>query len=1344
MLQKTKYVESISAQYYTIFRDRYLTSKPSRYIHVVSLYCVNPSLYHQYIQQTIFNMTSPSIMMLYLFLLYGSALTNEKCNMISVQCQCVPQLEFLRPVIESETSTLCHLSEHYACCDSLDDAFSFIEHKASLCQNQLRAQVNMTFITTGVNLTRNVTFYNTNFSQLLFLGAPNQTQIQCKAGSAAIKFDGSNKMQSSMEVIMQNITFISCGLGTDMLPAAFLFFGNCQIEMSGVRVENSSGSGLLLVNVWGIVNVMYSSFIGNKVKNVSGGGVHITLSFGADETQRNPHYNFTSCEFNNSKLIGYNYDAHASGGGLFVTFMNHTNNSHVVVQNCIFSGNSAHWGAGLLGKFDDNATNNSLSILSTTFSKNHGNETGSYTAGAGVMINFFSNSKLNLAYIHDCNFIENVATWGGGLELYSLPTPQNGMRQNRLIVSQCQFSNNFANNGAAINIYCLSPVTSQLNCNVKPVLSNSNFTHNGNTSLILPNNKIIGSIICINHFPTTLRGKLNFFHNYGSPLHVHETSAYLSKNTVLHFYNNTAQNGGAIVLYGSWIAVSNSSEIIFSHNTAHDKGGAVYAYSTIEAFVPYVHRCFVRFYTYNNSRTPSVVLPWKSNASFTFINNTPEAIYTTSILPCVWHHNNTSTLDQDIRDTFCSWKNWNFSGSCANEIRTAARNFSTTPENVTMFPGIPDNFVRVVDDLGNNMSNFIINAKVLSTGGEYFNAQFLNEELVVHGPMNTNVNVLLELEGDRSIFKKVHVSLQDCPPGFSFENNTCICSNSTNHFYCEHKSEFHQIAYLIVGFCTSYSQVKHKEFEVLYGRCPFTAEHYSSHNFYSPYLLLPLKKENLNEEFCEKYLKRRGKLCGYCMENYSINVLSETFDCYNCSGSATEWLLFATVEGLLPLIFFVMVLLLHISFTSGPLNGFIFCSQVLTVSLEVIVFKSAWIESSIKHPKIISGTVVSLYSIWSLDFLRLIRIFNEDFRMCLGPQLKVIHVLALRYLSAIYPLCFLMVAYIVIELHARNCRILVWLWKPLCFLCTRFRQAWKARTSIVDAFAAFILLSYVKVVRLSMVLLTFSDVYNSNFTIEERVVNYDPTVKYLGSEHAPFAAIGAFFLLTFGLTPPLLLTFYQFKIVQKCLNRCKLNRSGLRIFMDAFQGCYKDGKDGGPDCRYFAGLYFFFRLIVFAIFDLTTSLSLTYIELLAAFVVFGIITAVVQPYKKQFYTCLDLFFFNTLAFIMGLHVYALLALFKDPHPVMLLIILFTLTTIPLVYMILFVLFWLCQKAPKCIKKKVIQTIRTPLTHTSQPDSNQECNASTINLTDSIPDRLVNSFRYRKLTLQNVFTDTESD
>ena len=1240
------------------------------------------------------------------------------------------------------------------CFDSLEEAISSAEQEAKKCQEQLK--VNFTINSVSLNLSSNVTFNSAQFSQVVFT-APRGTFIQCKFGTASLKFIGNiNASVPPMEICIENITFSSCGPGNEIVHSALFFSHNCQIQIIAVHVEGSNGSGLAFVNVSGNVNVTRSTFTKNIFNNGLGAGVYISLTSISTET----NYTFSHSIFTKNcakSISSARYEVESSstkGGGLFIQYGNNTRNVHLLISKCIFSYNKAHWGAGLLGSFEGNSLNNSLCIISATFKNNQGSNTnmtsGQYVAGAGSMIAVSGNSTNNAVDIVKCNFTNNTAEWGGGLEIYSShhnSPDKTESNYNDLNVRHCHFENNTAYSGAAINIFCSSPVTRPQICNANPLVSDSIFISNGNQSLISLHHQMTVSVVSISHFPTTLKGNLTFSHNFGSPLHIHETSVTLGENAILHFNNNAARNGGAISIFGSWIAVLNNCTLVFSNNRAIERGGAIYSFMTEEAYLPYSHRCFIR---YSNGEQQQE--HW--NASFTFTSNTAsgmvEHIYATSLLPCVLWSSNFS-LDHNIKQTFCSWNKWYFiGGTCPSEVHTSARNFSSTTTEMSVFPGIPSSdHISAVDDFGNQVSNFTINPIVLHN--QNVTSQVVNRSLIVCGKENTNVTVLLELEGERSIFLTVSAILNSCPPGFWFEDSSlsCIC-NLSRHIHCEYKAGSRWVAYLVIGYCMSYSQVNYegnRKWHVVYGRCPFTSGLHSQsfQDTYIPFLPLPLQKGELDSKFCGK-LNRRGILCGSCIKDYSINVFSDVFHCHNCSGSMNEWIKFVTIEGLLPLLFFVIVLLLHISVTSGPVNGFIFFSQILTISLEVIIIKSAWSTSSIKHHKVFSQGIVSIYSVWSLDFFRLINLVDDDYEMCLGPKIKVMHVLGLRYLSAVYPLCFLLIAFIVIELHARNCCLFVWLWKPLCYLCARFRQAWKAQTSIVDAFAAFILLSYVKLVRISLLLVTYSLVYiNNSPSVKLKVVNYDPTVPFLSSEHAPFAAVGALFLLTFGLMPPLLLTFYQFQFCQKCLNRFKLNRNELRIFMDAYQGCYKDAKNGGPDRRYFAGLYFIFRLIIYGIFDMTTTLSFTYILLLVAFIIFSIITALLQPYKKPLYTFIDTFFFSLLAVIMALHAYSLFLISSETHAFSH-VLTFTsvLIMIPQLYFILFVLYWLCQRIPKCVRTRVLHAISCRCFNCLAKFFPPECPQNDVvsvtyaeDEVDDIPDRLVHSFRYRSLNVQTI-------
>ncbi|CAI8010631.1 hypothetical protein GBAR_LOCUS6977, partial [Geodia barretti] len=189
-------------------------------------------------------------------------------------------------------------------------------------------------------------------------------------------------------------------------------------------------------------------------------------------------------------------------------------------------------------------------------------------------------------------------------------------------------------------------------------------------------------------------------------------------------------------------------------------------------------------------------------------------------------------------------------------------------------------------------------------------------------------------------------------------------------------------------------------------------------------------------------------------------------------------------------------------------------------------------------------------------------------------------------------------------------------------------RTWDIRTSLVDAFAAFILLSYVKIIRVSLLLSTHNTVHDMNGKVLRSVLHYDPIIIYASPVHMPFLILGILLLLTFGLFFPLLLLFYQFRLFQKCLHMLKLNRNGLRIFMDAFQGCYKD---------------------VFGTFNIFWNNKELYITLQSLMILFALVTAVLRPYKKDLYNFMDTFFFCALGIAFGLHVYVFDTVETDFH-----------------------------------------------------------------------------------------------
>ena len=131
------------------------------------------------------------------------------------------------------------------------------------------------------------------------------------------------------------------------------------------------------------------------------------------------------------------------------------------------------------------------------------------------------------------------------------------------------------------------------------------------------------------------------------------------------------------------------------------------------------------------------------------------------------------------------------------------------------------------------------------------------------------------------------------------------------------------------------------------------------------------------------------------------------------------------------------------------------------------------------------------------------------------------------------------------------------------------------------------------------------------------VLYYDGTVEYFSKEHLPYALLAMIVLLVFTLLPILLLCLYPCRCFQRFLNSCHLRSQSLHLFMEVFQGCYKDGTNGTRDCRYFAALYLIIRVVVhlslvFLSFSFTNSVLNALLAVMIS-LLFGF-----HPYKMKF------------------------------------------------------------------------------------------------------------------------------
>ena len=197
------------------------------------------------------------------------------------------------------------------------------------------------------------------------------------------------------------------------------------------------------------------------------------------------------------------------------------------------------------------------------------------------------------------------------------------------------------------------------------------------------------------------------------------------------------------------------------------------------------------------------------------------------------------------------------------------------------------------------------------------------------------------------------------------------------------------------------------------------------------------------------------------------------------------------------------------------------------------------------------------------------------------------------------------------------------LWKPFHILLSRFRQKLTLKSSLIDTFATFILLSYTKVGITAFYILVPTHLWSPDGSYEW-VVYYDPSILYFGPSHIAYAIITLILSFMILVVPVILLFLYPYRWFQRCLNCLHLRSLALNTFVDAFQGCYKDGTDGTRDCRYFAALQLLVRLLVLFSFvivkDIVTAVFLSSVVFSSYITLF----VIAKPYRVAIYNTTDI------------------------------------------------------------------------------------------------------------------------
>jgi hypothetical protein len=275
---------------------------------------------------------------------------------------------------------------------------------------------------------------------------------------------------------------------------------------------------------------------GMLTANGSENAYHVVVAAGSLGTARIDGFTLQGGYANNNSNIlvnGVNVTRDNAGGLAVYT-------SSPDIANCVFTGNTATWGAGLCINFSS-----SPNVSNCTFKSN----TGNY--GGGILIANSSSSRID-----NCNFTENKSDWGGGLL-------QN--TNSSSTITNCKFTDNTGTTAAG-GIGVANSSSSEID----------HCTFTGNKSQWGG-----GLNMYTNSYSTVTNSR--FINNTASPYYgggmynFDNTTANTDKIINCVFEGNTAKEGGGYMSSGSPATFINST---FTKNHATGKSGAIYVWAS--------------------------------------------------------------------------------------------------------------------------------------------------------------------------------------------------------------------------------------------------------------------------------------------------------------------------------------------------------------------------------------------------------------------------------------------------------------------------------------------------------------------------------------------------------------------------------------------------------------------------------------------------------------------------------------------------------------------------------------------------------------------------------------------
>ena len=397
-----------------------------------------------------------------------------------------------------------------------------------------------------------------------------------------------------------------------------------------------------------------------------------------------------------------------------------------------------------------------------------------------------------------------------------------------------------------------------------------------------------------------------------------------------------------------------------------------------------------------------------------------------------------------------------------------------------------------------------------------------------------------------------------CPTWFYFSNITqrCECGVSVSGISCNQQAKEVVIKF---DFCATFSG---QEGVFYSGHCSYSYKFNHSNKLYSR---LPSDPDLLNEAMCGPY-NRKGLLCGECIDGYGPGMYTLDRKCVDCSKFSTSSAicLYLLVEFVPVLLFFLCVTVFRLDLTFGPMLGYVMFCQMMSYGFEALPA----MVYDISRSGLLIRISFFIIEFWSLNFCNTIL---PPF--CISDKLTELHIMFLNCVGAIYPLLISITSLILIDLHSRQYKIIVILFKPLGFVLRLTNGKAITSDAVIHTVASFLFLSSTKMFFVFMTIIEPVSVFSSiSGSVYKKVLDSDPSIEFYSREHILYFLLALIQCLFLVFLPSLLLFLYPTRLYRWISQFISVRKQlAITTFVEALNHCFKDGLNGTGDYRALAG-----------------------------------------------------------------------------------------------------------------------------------------------------------------------------